>query len=159
MAVRADRQADDGAPRVLLHASLSVADIDHAQRFFTEALGFALDFRADALTDEVARLTGRPGLTVRIVQLSRPSDGCRLELIEFRDAGRVPSAGDGPVPLAHVAFAVADLDAEITRLSAAGAAAMGAVVAFPEGRCVYLRTPGGAIIELEELADPPACTG
>lgn len=143
----------------LLHASLSVSDIEAAMRFFMDCMGFETDLLADDLTDEVARLTGRSGLTVRLAILSRPQDGCRIELIEFHDTNSVPHASSGPVPLAHVAFAVGDLDQELTRMTAAGAAPLGEVVAFPEGRCVYLRTPGGAVVELEELPQVPDSAG
>jgi catechol 2,3-dioxygenase-like lactoylglutathione lyase family enzyme len=147
-----------GAP-VLLHASLAVADLDAAMRFLVDSLDFGVELRAEDLTDEVARLTGRAGLTVRLAILARPDDRCRLELIEFRDAAIVPHAAAGPVPLAHVAFAVADLEAGMSRLTAAGAAPLGEVVAFPEGRCVYLRAPGGLVVELEELDAAPAPAG
>lgn len=134
----------------LLHASLAVSDLDAAQAFFEAALGFETVLRADDLTDEVARLTGRDGLTVKLAQLSRGGDGCPLELIEFHDGETVPASGAAAVPLAHVCFGVADLDAAMARATRAGAMAMGAIVDFPEGRCAYLRVPGGAVIEFEE---------
>ncbi|MCL4186469.1 MAG: VOC family protein [Rhodobacteraceae bacterium] len=142
----------------LLHASVAVDDLDAASAFLAGALGFRVDFVADDLTDEVARLTTRAGLTVRLAQLSRHGEACRVELIEFRDPGRggavPPTPADGPVPLAHLAVAAADLDAGMRRLAAAGAVPLGEVVVFPEGRCIYLRGPGGVVIELEEVGLP-----
>ncbi|WP_306118229.1 MULTISPECIES: VOC family protein [unclassified Roseitalea] len=137
----------------LLHASLAVDDLDGAIAFFERALGFATQLRADDLTDEVARLTRRDGLTVRLAQMSRAGDGCRLELIEFNDRDAVPAAGAGPVPLAHICFAVADLEATLADVRAAGAEPLGEIVTFPEGRCVYVRAPGAAVIEFEEIPD------
>lgn len=136
----------------LLHASLAVSDLDAAGAFLSAALGFRHDFVASDLTDEVARLTRRPGLAVRLARLSRPGCGCPIELIEFREGGSPPpdAVSDGGPPRAHLAFAAADLKAAMAALCAAGAEPLGAVVAFPEGRCVYLRAPGGIVVELEE---------
>ena len=140
----------------LLHASVAVNDIDRAQAFFERALGFGTALRADDLTDEVARLTRRAGLTVKLAQLERPGDGCRIELIAFDDNGDLPASAAGAVPLAHLCFAVADLDDAIERARQEGAELMGEVVTFPEGRCAYLRVPGGAAIEFEEVLDAAA---
>lgn len=135
----------------LLHASVAVSDIDRAQTFFERALGFRTVLRADDLTDEVARLTRRAGLTVKLAQLERPSDGCQIELIAFDDRGQVPASAGDAIPMAHLCFAVADLDEAIARAGNEGAQLMGEIVAFPEGRCAYLRVPGGAAIEFEEV--------
>lgn len=142
----------------LLHVSLAVDGLDRAIAFFERALGFATDFRDDDLTDEVARLTRRPGLTVKIAQLSRPADGFQLELIEFHDGDDVPASGDGPVPLGHICFATADLDDAIGLMVDAGAETLGEIVDFEEGRCVYLKVPGGAVIEFEEVIAAPGTT-
>ena len=56
-----------------LHFSLSVSDIDRSLEFFRQVLGYELQFVADDLTDEIARITGRPGLVCRLVQLDRKS--------------------------------------------------------------------------------------
>ena len=136
----------------LLHASVAVDDIDSAQAFFERALGFRTALRADDLTDEVARLTRRAGLTVKLAQLERPGDGCRVELIEFDDGGNVPASASGAVPLAHLCFAVVDLDDALARARLEGAELLGEIVDFPEGRCAYMRVPGGAAIEFEEVA-------
>ncbi len=135
----------------LLHASVAVNDIDRAQAFFERALGFETVLRADDLTDEVARLTRRHGLTVKLAQLERAGDGCAIELIAFDDNGDVSASAAGAVPLAHLCFAVADLDQAIADACGEGAQMMGEIVDFPEGRCAYLRVPGGAAIEFEEV--------
>lgn len=139
-----------------LHASVAVADLDAAADFLVRSMGFTVDLYADDLMDEVARMTSRPGLTVRLAQFSRPGESFRLEMIEFLDPARgdlvPPVAAEGSLPLAHFAFAVADLDAQLESLEAAGAESLGEIVRFPEGRCVYMRAPGGMVIELEELS-------
>lgn len=135
----------------LLHASVAVSDIDRAQAFFERALGFRTVLRADDLTDEVGRLTRRVGLTVKLAQLERSGDGCQIELIAFDDNGDVPASAGDAIPLAHLCFAVANLDEAIASAGNEGAELMGEIVTFPEGRCAYLRVPGGAAIEFEEV--------
>ncbi|MBO6640336.1 MAG: VOC family protein [Roseitalea sp.] len=132
----------------LTHISLAIDDIDGAMAFFGKALGFSALFRDDDLTDEVARLASRDGLRVKITQMSRADDGCVLELIEFNDNGTVPASGAGPVPMAHICFAVEDLERSLAEMKAAGAVPLGEVVPFPEARSVYLRVPGNAIVEI-----------
>lgn len=134
-----------------VHSSLAVRDLDAALAFYEGTLGFNVLFRADDLTDEVARLTAHPGLTCRLAQIRREGEGT-VELIEFGTDGARPASGDGRIPMGHLAFAVSNLDAALAAAHAAGAESCGEVVLFPEGRCAYCREPGGSVIEFEELA-------
>jgi len=135
-----------------LHASLAVKDLEASLRFYVSLFGFECTFRADDLTDEVARLTGQRGLACRLAQMKRPGEGV-VELIEFAPAdGSRPASGTGTVPTGHLAFAVEDLDDALADVGRAGAEPLGEIVPFPEGRCVYCREPGGSVFEFEELA-------
>jgi predicted enzyme related to lactoylglutathione lyase len=135
-----------------LHFSLSVSDIDRSLEFFRQVLGYELQFVADDLTDEIARITGRPGLVCRLVQLAGPRPPA-IELIEFHDDGEVPSSSSGPIPMAHIAYEVSNIDIALEACRRAGAELLGEVVEFPEGRCAYVREPGGAVVEFEEARD------
>ena len=134
-----------------LHASLAVRDLDSSISFFGSVFGYHVLFVADDLADEVARLISRPGLTVRLAQIEA-AEAPTLELIEFHDGHEVPFSSEGPIPMGHVAFAVIDIDGAVAAAESAGAKMLGAIVGFPEGRCAYLREPGGAVVEFEEAA-------
>lgn len=138
-----------------LHAGLATADLDASLSFYCGAFGYRVVFRDDDLKDMVAGLTATPGLAVRLAQIERPGEAM-VELLEFRPAQLAPGAkpaacGDGRVPMGHLAFAVSDLDDALADLRRAGAAPIGDIVMFPEGRCVYCREPGGTVFELEEV--------
>jgi catechol 2,3-dioxygenase-like lactoylglutathione lyase family enzyme len=134
----------------LLHASLAVGDLPAAARFFRDIFGFEVAFEAAGMTHQIARMTGRAGLACDLMQLTRPGDGTGLELIAFRPS---PLADAPDVPAAHVAFAVPDLDEALRQATGAGAKLLGEVVEFSEGRSAYVRVPGGATNELEEMIE------
>ncbi|NAZ37353.1 hypothetical protein GT358_11010 [Rubellimicrobium sp. CFH 75288] len=129
-----------------MHLSLAVDDLSAAEAFLARTLGYRRTFGANGLGEAIGRLTGAAGLDCDLVQMVRPGDDAVLELVAFR-----PPPPRGPAPPAHLAFGVADLDAALEQMRAAGARALGEVVSFAEGRAVYLAIPGGATIELEEI--------
>jgi len=55
-----------------------------------------------------------------------------------------------------VCLGVASLDEAIAAAERHGATKVGEVVGYPDGRAVYLRVPGGSVLELEEVADERA---
>jgi catechol 2,3-dioxygenase-like lactoylglutathione lyase family enzyme len=151
------RRHDKDWLRRSLHAGLATRDLDASLSFYCSVFGYELIFRDDDLKDMVARLTGSPGLAVRLAQIGRPGEAM-VELLEFRPrdlpADAPPRAcGDGHTPMGHLAFAVSDIDKALVDLRAAGARPMGDIVMFPEGRCLYCREPGGTVFELEEVAE------
>ena len=107
---------------------------------------------ARGMTDLIQRTTGLPGVTCDLAQLRLPGASVLLELIAFRD---VPAGREDQAPVraghGHVCVGVADLAASLARALKHGAAQVGQVVAYPEGQSVYLREPGGSVLELEEL--------
>ncbi|MGP1395543.1 MAG: VOC family protein [Inquilinaceae bacterium] len=132
----------------LLHFSVCVDDLDRSIAFYAETFGFQPSLPATDLGDAFSRMIGRPGVMARLVQLAHAE---RPEVIELIAVAGQPGAAAGPVPLAHVAFAVADLTAAIAAAEAEGAKQLGEVATFAEGRSVYCREPGGSVFELEEL--------
>ena len=131
-----------GAP--LLHVSLVVSDLERSAGFLGELLGFRASFGPVDPGDAFARLTGVEG-PARLVQLTREGHPETVELIACD--GLEPRSS----PMAHLSVAVPDLEAALASARAAGARAMGKTVAFAEGRAAYVREPGGAVLELEEL--------
>lgn len=110
------------------HVSLDVDDLDAALRFWSGAMGFPIAPRPASLGEGGAWLDV-PG-------------GGQLHLVAVAD--HVP-----PATSQHVAFAVADVDAAVARLRAAGHDAsdpfdVGA------GRQSFVRDPAGNLVELNQ---------
>ncbi len=138
------------------HASLAVSTIDPAIAFFEAGFGFRVTFVERGMSGQIASMLGHPGATCDLVQLTLPDGGPKLELIAFSGTLR-PSTSQAeplglPVPpgAGHVAFRSTTFDATLRRLLHLGAERVGAVTNFSDGRSVYLRTPFGAFVELEE---------
>ena len=144
------------------HSSFTVSDVDRSLAFYRDLLGLTVvaDMQPDA--DYVARVTGFPGATFRIVFLRLPPDEHILELIQYKTR-----AGD-PLPLAtnrpgcaHICFLVQDLSALHARLTAQGARFVSEPVEITQGvnrggYAVYLRDPDGITIELLQRPAGPA---
>jgi catechol 2,3-dioxygenase-like lactoylglutathione lyase family enzyme len=139
----------------ILHASLAVRDLDRSLAFYTALFGGQVELDARNMADEIQRTTGLPGVTCDLAQLRLPGASVLLELIAFRD---IPAGREDEAPVrpghGHVCVGVSDLDASLARARRHGAATIGEVVVYPEGRSVYLREPGGSVLELEELSAP-----
>ncbi len=132
----------------ILHFSVCVDDLDRSIAFYDAAFGFVPTLPATDLGDAFARITGRPGLSARLAQLSHEA---RPEVLELIAITGQPGVAAGPAPLAHIAFQVPDLPEAIASTCAEGAQQMGEVVTFAEGRSAYCKEPGGSVLELEEL--------
>jgi methylmalonyl-CoA epimerase len=133
-------------PERLDHVGIAVRSLDEALRPYVNGLGLSVDG-----TEEVA------GERVRVAFL--PVGETRIELLE-------PTAEDSPIArfiqrrgegVHHLCFQVADLDAALERLKAAGVplvdesprgGAGGSRVAF-----VHPRGMGGVLIELSEVRE------
>jgi catechol 2,3-dioxygenase-like lactoylglutathione lyase family enzyme len=143
------------------HMSLAVSDITVAVAFFAEAFGFEVAFIERGMTEQIASMLGLKGAECDLAQLALPTGGPRLELITFKPATAGPGAVRPSAPgMAHVAFRTGDFEATLARLRTLGAYPLGDVTTFSQGRAVYLSTPFGAFLELQEarphgrFADP-----
>lgn len=129
------------------HVGLAVRDLAASIAFYEAMFGFSVRFQAK-LADDIANITGETGLTCELAQLSRDGEMV-LELLEFPTS----SINDKPIyaGAAHASFAVADLDAALTKLEHLGGKRLGEVVVFTEGKSAYCQEPGGSFLELEEF--------
>lgn len=139
------------------HASLTVHDLKAAMGFFSTAFGFCPDFVEENMGNDIARMTGHEGLECAFTQLRAPNMQMILELISFHCANGAPPKQD-ELPwrpgAGHVCFQVDALPQTLATCLTAGAVLLGEVIDFPNGRCCYLRTPGGAFVELEMTTGP-----
>ncbi|HEV8275232.1 MAG TPA: VOC family protein [Streptosporangiaceae bacterium] len=140
-------------PRVL-HASLAVTDLDRSLAFYQAVFGARVVLLERGMSDLIARTAGLPGLTCDLAQLSIGDSTALLELIAFHG---VPAGREDHAPVrpghGHICIGVTNLDEAIATSERHGATRIGEIVAYPEGRAVYLRAPGGSVLELEEVAE------
>jgi catechol 2,3-dioxygenase-like lactoylglutathione lyase family enzyme len=138
----------------MLHASLAVTDLDRSLTFYQAVFGARIVLLERGMSDLIARTAGLPGLTCDLAQLSIGDGNALLELIAFHG---VPAGREDHAPVrpghGHVCIGVTDLDEAIAAAERHGATRIGEIVAYPEGRAVYLRAPGGSVLELEEVAE------
>lgn len=135
------------------HLNIVVSDLEQARAFFallgfTEGLGATLD------PEFLTRLTGIDGAQGRFVTLHHPGSPTTIELLQFdAGSGTDPRLGRADrIGLRHLAFAVADIDAAVARLGAAGATFLSDIQTWEKTgkRLVYLYGPDGILLELAE---------
>lgn len=136
------------------HVTVVVRDVDAARRFFA-LLGFVAE-RAVVITGEpFATYMGVPDLEADHVTLALAGATPRLEVQLLRY--RRPALHDGGDPadlvrpgFNHVCFAVADLDAEVVRLTAEGVRLRSGVLRFHDRKLAFLAGPEGVTVELAQ---------
>lgn len=137
------------------HLSLAVADLEAAMAFFSEGFGFRVQFVEWGMTDQIASMLGLAGASCDIAQMALDEGEIKLELIAFRheQAGRAPAFPAAP-GMGHIALKVEDFDECLDKLRRLGAGLLGEITEFSAGRAVYLTTPFGAFLELQEARAP-----
>jgi catechol 2,3-dioxygenase-like lactoylglutathione lyase family enzyme len=112
-----------------------VDDVPAAIDFYTTHLGFAVRMSAAPAFADVVRGP------LRLLLSGPASSGARATPAESAAAGRN-----------RIHLIVADLDAEIARLTGAGVAFRTEVVSGPGGRQILLADPAGNLVELFQPA-------
>lgn len=130
------------------HVSVVVDRLEASAEFYRAAFGFMPSFGPVDVGQALGRMVSVAGIDARLIQLSRGNGGLAIELIE---ASGTAASGAGPVPQAHIAFTVPNLDDALDAAREHGATLLGEIVDFEEGRSAYLKEPGGSVIELEEM--------
>jgi predicted enzyme related to lactoylglutathione lyase len=123
-----------------------VTDVDRAQRFYEDVLGFEYWREYEAPDEGTAQLLDlRQPVGLRAVYLRR--DGFVLELLWYRDAGtnafRKRAMND--VGLTHISVCVDDIDATANKAVEYGGAVLGHTNI---GAAVMIRDPDGQLVEL-----------
>lgn len=126
--------------RSIHHAAIICSDYARSRAFYTETLGLAVlaeNYRAE-------RQSWKLDLGL--------ADGSQIELFSFPDPPARPSRPEA-LGLRHLAFAVADVEAEKSRLEARGVAVEPVRVDEYTGRkYTFLRDPDELPLELYEAA-------
>jgi catechol 2,3-dioxygenase-like lactoylglutathione lyase family enzyme len=140
------------------HVTIAVADLNDAERFFG-LLGFEKTASTVVSGEEMSRYMGIPGWKADHVTLTLRGTATHQEvqLLRFHAPALIENSDEANLArlgFNHVCFAVADLDATLTRLSAHGVRARNQVMHFHDRRLVFLVGPGDVTIELSEWIYP-----
>ena len=135
------------------HVGIVVDDLAAATAFFVE-LGLERQGEGTVEGGSADRIVGLEGVRSELAMMETPDGHGRVELAKFH-APPGPG-GDRHAPantpgIRHLAFAVGDIDAVVTRLRARGAELVGEVENYEDiYRLCYVRGPEGIIVELAE---------
>lgn len=136
------------------HINAVVADLDAAVAFF-EQLDFVLEDRARLCGEWISDVVGLPEVQAEYAKLSHTGSPTKLELIRYDQ----PKSGVDPdahlanqMGWRHIAFEVTDIEAEVSRLQAAGVSFLSPVHVYPVSgkKLVYARGPEGLIVEFAQ---------
>jgi catechol 2,3-dioxygenase-like lactoylglutathione lyase family enzyme len=136
------------------HMTIVVTDVDEAVTFFGH-LGFALDKSVVIKGPTMDAYMGIDGLEAEHVTLVIPHSDPRqeIQLLHYHAPPVQNDADSGDLlrtGFNHVCFRVADLDAEVKRLVAAGVELRNTLMDFHSRKLVFLRGPNNVVVELAE---------
>jgi len=136
------------------HVGIVVDDLAAAVEFFL-ALGLELDGETSVEGEVVDRMTSLQGVRSDLAFLQTPDGHGKLEVVQYRSPARAEDDPPPPRPntpgLNHLLFAVDDVDATLVRLQPHRVELVGEVIDYGTSyRLVYLRGPGGMIVELAQ---------
>jgi catechol 2,3-dioxygenase-like lactoylglutathione lyase family enzyme len=137
------------------HISLSTGYLDRLVGFYRDLLGLTQigEGRIDPGFTPFEAVVGLRDVRVRVAQLR--AGNLHIEMFEYEHPAPAPgqSLRACDVGIRHICFDVTDIDAEYTRLKAAGVAAISEPQTIGDTgvRAVYLRDPDDNIVELQEV--------
>lgn len=141
------------------HIGICVSDLERSLRFYRDLLGFTWEHELSVEGQPTDTLLRLEGTNLHAVYLSR--DGVRIELLHFQSppAPRKPPRVMNEVGLTHLSFRVADLDAVVAALRAAGERVLDdTILRFPDfgSAACMIADPDGQLIELVQAPGDPA---
>ncbi|XBH21348.1 VOC family protein [Jonesiaceae bacterium BS-20] len=135
------------------HVGITVADLDRAVAFFV-GLGLEVEGRTFVEGEFIETVTGIPNSRSEIVMLRLPGGGTSVEVSSFVHPDAMPGLPDAPantLGIRSVAFEVADIQAQVDRLAAAGYGLVGGIGEYKDiWKMAYIRGPEGIIVALAE---------
>ena len=142
----------------LTHIGLCVSDLERSLRFYRDLLGFAYEHDLEVGGEPTDTLLRLKDVQLEAVYLAR--DGVRIELLRFASPAAPPRRARvmNEYGLTHLSFRVADLEATLAALRAAGERVLEeTVIRFPEfqSAACFIVDPDGQLIELVQVPDDP----
>jgi catechol 2,3-dioxygenase-like lactoylglutathione lyase family enzyme len=143
----------------LTHVGICVADPERSLRFYRDLLGFTVEHELMVEGEPTDSLLRLRGTKLRALYLTR--DGVRIELLHFASPPAPPRRERtmNEHGLTHLSFRVADLDAMVAGLQAAGVRVLEeTVLRFPEfqSAACFIVDPDGQLIELVQAPGDPS---
>ena len=143
-----------------------VADLDTSLRFYRDVIGLAVTATLPfAPNDAIAKLGATEGGQSRIAVLDVPGSELGVELIEYKDVERTVQRPRFFDPgAANLQLRMRDIDAVFekivafpgTKVITGGGKPVTIQVPNGEIHAVFVQDPDGFVIELAEVANPPA---
>jgi catechol 2,3-dioxygenase-like lactoylglutathione lyase family enzyme len=136
------------------HTSFTIAHLDRSLAFFRDRLGLEVVSTRQIEDEYFGRIVGLPGCRVKAALLRIPGSSHFVELFEYlRPAGQAFTLRPCDPGSTHLSFLVDDLPALCKKLGRDGVALLSEPVRIEAGPNkggygVYLRDPGGILIEL-----------
>jgi len=143
----------------LTHVGICVSDLERSLRFYRDLLGFRFEHELAVEGEPSDTLLRLRDVKLHATYLVR--DGVRIELLRFASPAAPPprTRTIHEHGLTHLSFRVADLDATVAALRAAGERVLEeTVIRFPEfqsAACLVI-DPDGQLIELVQAPGDPA---
>ena len=143
----------------LTHIGIGVSNLERSLRFYRDLLGFTWEHALDVEGEPTDTLLRLRGTKLHAEYLSR--DGVRIELLAFASPPAPPPRARAmhEQGLTHLSFRIADLDATLTALRAAGERVLEeTVIRFPDfgAAACFIVDPDGQLIELVQAPGDPA---
>ena len=138
------------------HTAISTGDIERSLRFYRDLLGFTEVFSSTwgIGTETTDQIVGLKDSSARVVML-RAGNAC-VELFQYATPEPKPGDANRPVcdhGITHLCLQVSDIDAEYSRLKAAGMRFHCEPQNVGNLRATYGRDPDGNVVELLEVRD------
>ena len=143
----------------LTHVGIAVADVERSLRFYRDLLGFRFEHDLQVEGEPSDTLLRLRGVKLHALYLER--DGVRIELLRFASPPAPPPRARvmHEHGLTHLSFRVADLDATLATLRAAGERVLDeTIIRIPEFQAAacFITDPDGQLIELVQAPGDPA---
>jgi lactoylglutathione lyase len=143
----------------LSHVGICVADLERSLRFYRDLLGFTAEHDLEVAGEPTDTLLRMQDTRLQAVYLTR--DGVRIELLHFASPPAPPRRARvmNEPGLTHLSFRVADLQAAVRELRAAGERVLDeTVLDFPafESAACFVVDPDGQLIELVQAPGDPS---
>lgn len=135
------------------HVGIVVNDLPAAKAFFLD-LGLEIVGEAEVKGEWVERVIGLKDVKSTVVMLRTPNGEANLELSKFHtptDKKGVQQLFANTLGIRHIAFAVEDIEAIVTKLKKKGVELFGEIQNYENiYKLCYVHGPEGIIIELAE---------
>ena len=143
----------------LTHVGICVSDMERSLRFYRDLLGFRFEHDLHVEGEPSDTLLRLRGVTLDAAYLQR--DGVRIELLRFASPPAPPARTRTMHEhgLTHLSFRVADVEATVAALRAAGERVLDeTIIRIPQVQAAacFVVDPDGQLIELVQSPGDPA---